>query len=233
MDMYEKMDELRAHSGVGSCLYAQNTSGKYSIFMPLESAPNVSSTPSSIDVDVTSSDTVTKAEGKTTLEEKEVQFLWHRDNIRRLEKYAGKQINFLLVNSDYTASKFTGSVSYKQDDSSGGDLRRGTIKITPSKYDGVIDNCYDILQKTVKFVSPIEPTIHLDSETTEYVQLVETNPTDATVTAKSENEAIATASYSEGKVTITRVKEGSTVVTLTGSKSGMADWETTIHVACE
>lgn len=235
MNLYEKFNDLRAHSGVGVCLYAQNDSGYYSIFMPLETAPSVMSTPSSIDIDVTSSDEITKIEGKMTLEEKEVEFLLHRDNLRRLKEYSEKGIiNFMVVNHDYTAIKFSATVSYIQNDATSGDPLRGTVKITPVQSDGFVDNAYDLIQPTAKFTTGITPTIKLDSsEGAEESLNITFEPADATVTATSENDTICTAELSGQKLTIKRVAKGSAIVTLNVQSEGYADWTTTIHVACE
>ena len=235
MNLYEKFNDLRAHSGVGVCLYAQNETGYYSIFMPLETAPSVMSTPSSIDIDVTSSDEITKIEGKMTLEEKEVEFLLHRDNLRRLKQYSDMGIiNFMVVNHDYTAIKFSATVSYIQNDATSGDPLRGTIKITPVQSDGFVDNAYDLIQPTAKFTTGIAPTIKLDAtENASKTLTVTCEPADATITATSENDTICTADYEGQKLTIARVAKGSAIVTLKAESEGYASWTTTIHVACE
>ena len=59
---------------------------------------------------------------------------------------------------------------------------------------------------------------------------IETNPGDAEVTAVVETEGICTATYAEGKVTITGSKAGSSVVTLTAKAEGYAEWSRTILV---
>lgn len=235
MELYEKINELRAHSGVGVCLYARNENNYYSLFIPLETAPSVMSTPTSIDIDVTSSDEITKIEGKMTLEEKEVDFFMHRDNLRRLKKYANKGIiDFAVVNHDYTAIKFSATISYKQNDATSGDPLRGTIKITPVKSDGFVDDFYDLIQPTAKFINAIKPIVHLgDTVGDKFETTIDFDPADATCTATSENDTIATAQLTGKNLVITRVAKGSAIVVLKVSSEGYADWETTIHVSCE
>lgn len=234
MEMFDKFDELRAHSGVGCCLYAKNESGKYSIFMPLETTPSVMSTPATIDIDVTSSDSITNIEGKAKLEDKDVDFLLHRDNLRRLKEYANKGIiDFLIVNHDFTGVKFSATISYKQNDTSSSDPTRGSIKITPVKSEGFIDNVYPLLQRTAKFTNGIKEVVELDSTNDTYSFLAEVNPTDSTITVASEDDTIVTIAKDSDKYTITRVKEGSAIVTLTASKTSLASWTTTILVICK
>ena len=62
---------------------------------------------------------------------------------------------------------------------------------------------------------------------------VTTNPATATVTATSETIGVATATYTDGKVTITGVEEGSAIVRLEVSANGYATWTRTIHVVVE
>lgn len=228
--LYEEMKELKAQSGLGAMLFAENSNGKFSLYIPLETVPSVSSTPDSIDIDVTSSSVITKIQGKITMEEKETEFYLHRDSLRKLKKSKGKTEKFLIVNPDFTGYRFDADVSYTQNDAKSGEALKGTIKITPKNDGGFIDNVYDIIQRTAKFKSAIDPVVELESTTGTYVNVIETDPTDATVQATSETSSIATATCSGGKLTITGVKSGSTVITLKASKEEYASWETTILV---
>lgn len=224
------MDELKAQSGIGAMLFAMNDSGLFSLYIPLETVPSAASTPDSIDIDVTSSDTITKIKGKMTMEDKETEFFLHRDSIRKIKKSVGKTEKFLIVNPDFTGYRFDADVSMAQNDASSGDPLKGAIKFTPKMDGGFIDNVYDLIQKTAKFKSAVEPVIALDKTTGTYTTVIETDPADADITVKSETEAVATAAYEDGKVTVTGVKSGSAVIAITASKTGYASWETTMLV---
>lgn len=232
--MFEQFQELRATSGVGAALYAKNLSGYYSLFMPLENVPNPLGTPDSIDVDVTTSNTITKVEGRESANDIECEYFLHRDNLRRLDKWKEKgTCDFLIVYPDYTGVKFSATIANTAGEATGGDTIKGTMKLTPRKIDGFVDNCYDLIQPTAKFTNGISSTVELTAEESEVTLLVETDPADADVIAVSENDTIATASLSGNKLTITRVKDGSCIINLSVSKEDYAGWETTIHVACK
>ena len=228
--LYEKMDELKAQAGLGAMLFHMNASGKFSFYIPLETVPAVGSTPESIDIDVTSSDVITKIKGKMTMEDKETEFFLHRDSIRKLKKSVGKVEKFLVVNPDFTGYRFDAEVSYAQNDASSNDPLKGTMKLTPKMDGGFIDNVYDLIQRTAKFKSAIEPVVELDETTGTYKTIIETDPADATITVKSETEAVATAAIDKGALTVTGVKSGSAVIVVTATKDGYASWESTILV---
>lgn len=228
--MFEKMDEVRAQSGVGSAIYMQENDGKYALFMPLETIFSVAGKSESIEINVTTSDTVAKLKGKKTLDDKDSDFFVHRDSLRKLESIKDKTVNLLKVNADYTAEKFSGTISYATNDSKAGEANKGTLTITPASYDGYIDNCLDLLKPTAKFKNGIPAVVELPSKTGKFELTVELDPSDATFTAESEAASIATATVTDKKLVITGVAEGSVVVKLTSEKEGHASWETTILV---
>lgn len=230
--MYEKFDDTKVKSGIGSALYVKNATGKYNILLALETIPSVSGSPESIEYDVTTSETKGKIAGKTTLEDKEVDFYWHRDNIRRLEAVKGKELSFLKVSSDYTAEKFTGSVSYYSQDFTSGDPEKGTMKITPRTYDGTIEDCTPLLQRTCHITSAIDGIVNLAVNATKEI-MPELSNSAGTITATTSSESIATVAVASGKVTITAVASGSAVVTLKTSAENEASWETTVLVVVE
>lgn len=228
--MFEKLDELRAQTGLGSALYMQENDGKYALFLPLETIFSVAGKNESIEIDVTTSDTVTKLKGKKTLDDKDSDFFVHRDSLRKLESIKDKTVNLLKVNADYTAEKFAGTISYSTNDSKANEVNKGTITITPSSYDGYVDNCLDLLKPTAKFKSGIPAVVELTSKTGTFEFNIDLDPSDATFTAESESASIATATVTDNKLTITGVSEGSAVIKLVSAKADHASWETTILV---
>lgn len=232
MKFYEQFPENRAKSGIGCALYAKNASGKFSIVLPLETIPVASAAAGSIDIDVTTVPFIGKIEGKASLDEKESEFFVHRDSIRRLKELTGKIVEFLVVNPDYTGYRYNGTVSIAQSDATSGDPLKGTMKIIPSEDLGFIDDCFDLLQQTAKFASPIEPTLLL-KKGEKYEATIETDPADATISAESNSTSCATGTVTGKKLTVTGVAVGSAVISLKASKDGCAPWVTTIHVVVE
>ena len=234
MALFEEFDDQRVQSGVGCALYYKNSTGKYSLFIPLETVPSVAGNPESIEYDVTTSSTKGKIPGKVTLEEKETDIYNHRDNMRRLESFKDKTLEFLKVLPDYSGEKFTGKVSFSSQDSTSGEVEKATMKITPSSYQGIVENCFDLIQPTCHFTTPIESVIYL-SATDKKAQVINVGvePASGTVEVVSETPSIATATCEDKTVTITPVAKGSTLVRLTAKETDCAEWETSILVIVE
>ncbi len=230
---YEVVPENRAQLGLGSALYYKTADmSKYAILIPLETVPAFASSSETIEIDVTTAPYNSKLEGKTTLEDKEVDFFVHRDSIRRLNAIKGQVVSLLRINSDFTGEKATGTVSFTQQDATSGDPAKGTIKVVLNTYDGIIDNVYDLLMPTVKFTSAIDAVVNVADNATATID-VTTDPADATVTVASETTAVATVAYASGTVTITGVAAGSSVITITAAKTDYASWTTTVLAIVE
>lgn len=230
MQLYEEFDDKRVITGIGCALYYKNDAGKFSLFVPLETVPSIASNPESIEFDVTTSSTKGKIEGKITLDEKETDVYNHRDNMKRIKSFAGKTLEFLKVLPDYSAEKFTGTVSITSQDSTSDNPEKATMKITPKSFEGFIENCYDLIQPTCHFVSPVDSVIYLDSANKEatYKATLELLPADGTISATSKTPSVATATCNSGNLVITPVAKGSCIIELTASKEECASWTTTI-----
>ena len=215
----------------------------YHLLLPLENPPSVTGSVDTFDFDILTCPSKGQVEGKETLDQKDVDFLWHRDNVRKLESLQGKVIDFLVVYQDFTARAFTGTIKVRPQDA-GADVMRGTFTLTPmSAQTTTILDARDLIKDTVWFTNSIASRVVIDKTTKVSTVAVETNPSDAQVEANVyvytdgklvENTDKFTAEYSSGKVTISYVGEGTTVeyaiVELTASKSGFASWVTTIAV---
>lgn len=241
MGYFETFDDKRAQIGAGSALYVKlPTEDKYSLALPLEGVPMVIGAPESVEFDITTSTTRGRVEGKIILEEKEVNFLAHRDNFLRLNELVGKDLDFLAVNADYSGWKYSGTISFRQEDTASGELSKGVIKITPKTAEQTpIEDVRDLLKPTVKFASTIPADVKLSSPTGTEVITVETSPTDATLTVSTNQSGSFTAEFGSGdsskKLTITGTNGSGTdekygVVYIKASKEGYASWTTTIAV---
>lgn len=233
MDLQKYCDN-RAMSGYKSALlYKEANESLYHIVTPLETVPTVSGSTDTFDYDLLTCPSKGQVEGKESLDQVEVDFLWHRDNIARLESLQGRVLDFMAVYQDFTARTFTGTIKVRPQEA-GADIMRGTFTITPmSASTTTIFDARDLIQDTVVFTNAIEANVVMSANTHEIT--VGTNPADATIAVTSNNTNF-TGSYSNGKVTITYSGSGSgsekeyAIITLTASASGYASWSTTIAV---
>lgn len=236
--LFDKLDDTsRGSTGVGGQWNIwDSTLNKYVLFLPTETLPSVVGSISTVDHDVTTSETVGKIKGKLSIEDKEIQFLWHRDNLVRLNQFLNKQNDFLVSYPDGTGWKFTSEYVYKPDDSTSSEKVTGTINLISSKVDSVASlNVRDMMAKTCIITSVLDDEISLSvSGTKEYT--LTANVDGATYNAESDNSGITVDSQSlaQGKLKITAGSTATTgIVTVKATKSDMSSWETTILVVVE
>lgn len=215
---------------LGSGLLSKKSNGKYSIFLPVTNTGEIGSAPSQIQKTVVGNMAHSYVAGRKDSPQLTLTFFVHRDNLRILEAVKGKVVEFLRIFPDFTAVKFSASVNYKYNDTAVGDTaEQGEITLTVTIPEEVVDNCFDLVEDTTVFISDVPSVLNLTTTGNEIIN-IETNPGDAEVTAVVETEGICTATYAEGKVTITGVKTGSSVVKLTAKAEGYAEWSRTILV---
>lgn len=225
---WNSVQENKARIGKGSGIYTDyfRNDNKFSLLIPTVETPFIGREVGEVEIKVSSADTVTKIEGVETLNAAETTVYMHRDTIRKLEKVNRKTINIISLSGDFTGYKSAVTVSYTPNSATLDDAWQGTIKLTPVSAPEYIDNCFPLLIPTAHFIGTVPTPVEL--ETTKTLSFsVDTKPAEATVTAVSENTAIATATVADGIVTITGVKAGSTVVTLKTELEGYEGWETT------
>ncbi len=213
----------------GSALLMKKANGKYSILLPVESTGENGSAPENLQKTAIGNRQHTYVEGRTDNPQKSIPFYTHRDNIRVLDGVKGEAHDFIRLLPDFTGVKYSGTINYKWNNTDVGSLEQGEITITPTTSDEYVDNCYDLIEDTVVFTNDIPDVVTVVGTGTKEIALT-TDPSDATITAKSETEANATASYSTGKLTITGVKAGTAIVELSATKTGMATFKRTILV---
>lgn len=229
----QKYCDKRAISGYGSALLyldpSVDTDGLYHLLIPLETVPSVSGSTDTFEFDLLTCPSKGLVEGKESLDQVEVEFLWHRDNVKRLEALQGKTIDFLAVYGDYTGRKFSGTIKVRPNEVSA-DIAKGTFTITPISASSVtLDDCRPLIKETVAFASAIPNSVEI-SGTDKFEIEAKLDTADATLTAVSDTTGVATATATNNKVTITGVKTGFAIVTLTATATGKAPWETTICV---
>lgn len=225
----------------GSALLSKKSNGKYSIFLPVEETGENGATPNQLDKTAIGNRQATSVEGRQENPQKTLPFFLHRDNINAVEAVQGQTVDFLRLLPDFTGFKFSGQVSMMANSTGVNALEQGQLTITPTTKDTYVENCYPLVEDTVVFTSAIDEVIYLAANSgaanhTKVYDLV-TDPSDATITATSAATATATATMGTSadahKLTITGAAAGSTIVTLTASKSNYASFKRTILVIVE
>jgi hypothetical protein len=220
----------------GSALLSKKANGKYSIFLPVEGTGENGSTPAQLDKTAIGNRQATSVEGRKENPQKNLPFFLHRDNINAIEAVEGQVVDFLRLLPDFTGFKYSGKVSYMANNIDVGSLEQGQLTITPETSDEYVEDCYSLVEDTVVFTSAIDEVIELaaSSSATNHTKTysLATNPADATIAVSSASTGTATATYtsSTNSLLITAVAAGSSIVTLTASKSGYNSFKRTILV---
>lgn len=220
------MDNNRNYTDVGliskhSSLNIQDvTDGKFFLLVPTTTLPATKGAPATVDKTVLTDGSMTQVEGLQSNDQKTYTFNYHRDNIRQLKKYKGKKLTFIERNPDNTGERFIGTLAFGRTDVSVNGIVQGNIFITvESADDDPIDDVRDLIKPTAIITNALED-VNLTG-TGSVVVPIETSE-GATVAVASASTSIATATYADGKLTVTGVAAGSTFVNLTVSKTGEA-----------
>lgn len=229
MDEFNSVIDRALSEHKGSCIMNKKANGKYSLFIPVTNTGELGSAPEQIEKTVIGNMAKSYIQGRKDSPQQSLTFYVHRDNLRLLKKYKGTTQDFLRVFPDFSAVKYSGQIDGTFSDTALNSAEQGTITVTITVPEEIVDDCFDLIEDTAIFTNDIPDSVKLEG-TGNTVINVNTNPSDATVTATSETTGVATATYDNGKVTITGVKNGSAIVSIKVSKTGYADWERTVHV---
>ncbi len=218
----------------GACLMVKDTDGKYMLLVPTTNLPATKGAPATVEKTVLTDNAVTQVEGLQTNDQKTYTFNYHRDNIIQLNKFKGKNLEFLERNADDTGEKFTGTMVYGRSGVEVNGIEQGEIYITvTSADDEPVADVRALVKPTAVITSPLNDIVigHLSTNNTN-IQSIETSD-GASVTAASDAVGTATVSYNQGKLTITGVAAGNTTIKLETSKTGEATSYRTINVTVE
>lgn len=220
------MDNNRNYTDVGliskhSSLNIQDvTDGKFFLLVPTTTLPATKGAPATVDKTVLTDGSMTQVEGLQSNDQKTYTFNYHRDNIRQLKKYKGKKLTFIERNPDNTGERFIGTLAFGRTDVSVNGIVQGNIFITvESADDDPIDDVRDLIKPTAIITNALED-VNLTGKGSVVVP-IETSE-GAAVAVASASTSIATATYADGKLTVTGVAAGSTFINLTVSKTGEA-----------
>lgn len=227
----KNIDDTRAMTDIGSAIFVKrNGATKYSLWLATTNIPATGSAPEQVETTVNTSRAKTYTYGRQDTPQKECTFMAHRDNFEILKGDYNKQLDFLQINPDGTGWKFSGFVSFYQDEISVGSNLTGKAVITVSTREELPTiNVVDIIEETVTFISSVPADVEIKGTATTTINVVN-DPADAELTAISDTEGVVTVQATDKTVTITGVKPGSAIVKLTAKKADCADGVTHILV---
>lgn len=232
---FYKYQENRAQSGYGAAILVKKRSeAKYSLLIASETASSVFGTMDTFEYDLINSPVKGKVQGKMTLDAKEVECLYHRDNAYRFYTLKDQVLDFLFINKEFVGYKFTGTIDFRPNDATA-DVHKGTYTITPMSADPTpIFNCRDEVLETLCYKSAIPESI----KSTEKIDLSVVQ-SDVTVTytafvikkdgtKDTSNTATVTKEPTSGLWAVSVTE--SCLVGIEASATGYAPWTTTVYV---
>ena len=127
--------ENQAHYGYRSAiLYKKEGETKYQFLCASETVPFPFGAKETSDFSLMNSPTVGQVEGKDTLEQKEIELLYTRNNAILFEKLKGKVLDFMSLTPQLIGYKYSGTIAFRPNDATN-DIHRGTYTITPMDAD--------------------------------------------------------------------------------------------------
>lgn len=209
-----KEHNVRAGLGTAFCIMKPNET-KYHIVAAVESMPAVFGSPENITFSSTTNMAVTNVKGKNTTENVTVNIPYNLDNIELMDEIVGTKCKFAYIDlEDFSGQEFVATPSYHMAEVGTTSIKTIVVDLTVEDAKAKItQDLYDLFQDTISFESTIPGNIVLEG-TGKAEFNIATTPTSANITAESSATGVATASFTSGKLTITGVKAGSTIVTI-------------------
>ena len=241
MDMQKYCDK-RVESGYGSALlYKEANESLYHLLVPLETVPTVFGSVDTFDYDLLTCKTKGSVEGKESLDQQDVEFMWHRDNIRRLEALQSKMLDFMIVYPDFSARTFSGTIRVRPNEATA-DILSGTFTIIPNSASIVsLLDCRDLIQDTITFTNQIPDSVVIGDSATELEIVTDPAGSTTTISATCNNDNFEVTPTQAGgsanaKVSISKTSSSPAdapqygLVEITATATGYASWTTTVLV---
>lgn len=227
----KEINDTRAMTDIGAAIFVKRGGAtKYSLWLATTNIPATGSAPEQVETTVNTSRKKTYTYGRQDTPQKECTFMAHRDNFEILKGDYNKQLDFLQINPDGTGWKFSGFVSFYQDEVAVGSNLTGKAVITVSSSEELPTiNVADIIEETVTFISSVPADVQLEGTANTTINIV-TDPADATLSATTDTEGVATVTAEANGIKITGVKAGSAIIKVTAKKTDCADGVTHILV---
>lgn len=236
MDLQKFCDNKRAVVGYGGAwMYKDPSAGEtlYHLLIPTDNVPFVNGTVDTFEIDSLNCRSKGMAEGKESLEQKDVEYMSHRDNVKRIEDLEGKVLDFLSLDKNYMGRIYSGTLKSRPNDITA-EVNRATVTITPLSARSKTEmNCLPLIQDTLWFASEIPDKLYMGASDSAKTIDAKVDTEEATVKVTYDTEGVVTANWADGKLTITPTKAGSAIIYLTAEKSGMASWTTSVLVIVE
>lgn len=248
-DAFFKYVEARAQNAYGSAILVKEqtsaegaTNNKYSLLIASETVPAIFGSQGSFEFNLVNSKTIGKVPDKMTLDDKEVEFLLHRDNVYRLEQLKDKVLDFMYFTPDFMGWRFTGMISARPNDASA-EILRGTYTITPMSADPApILDARSLVMETVTITDVVPDSIQVGSKAVDVPIVCDVEGITATVvikdgvtgaTATKFTGTVGTATTPANQKTVSFSATSATandyaIAFITVSKTGYASWTTTI-----
>lgn len=234
---FNEFKEYWVSSGVGTVLAVMLPGqSKYQILWATTSIPSFSGSRESIDYSTTSNETVTKIPGKRTTNEVEVEIAWNRDTINLANKIADQDLQYAVIDlNDFTGWEFVANASYRMADVAPDSAKQMVLQLTVKSVESYATvDFYDTYMDTIVF-GELPQVVHLSlaNDTNGKKYKVVTTPSEASATAKSNAESVATALLTDGILTITPIEKNDTTITISATASNYASAEREILVIVE
>lgn len=240
-DAFFKYVETRGQNAYGSAiLVKEQNADKYSLLIASETVPAVFGSQGSFEFNLVNSKTIGKIPDKMTLDDKEVEFLLHRDNIYRLESLKDKVLDFLYFTPDFMGWHFTGMISNRPNDATA-EILRGTYTITPMSADPtpIMDARY-LIMETIVITDVVPDSVQVGTTAVSIPVVCDVDGFSISVVVKSEQGTSTASKFTatagevtdnKGVVSITGTSSSATdyaIAYITVSKTGYASWTTTV-----
>lgn len=193
LPVVEQVGRSQVTKGNGAILaYKTSSMDKFEHLAELLTVPFAKKTETASDYQTTAMPTAGKITGVPTLEELEAEFYYTRDILRKLDKLKKEEsITFMSIAADLTGQEWKGTFSYSISPATTGEVMKGTIKFTPNHItDTIYPNAYEFYRPSAVILEIPNRLLATSGKSEEFTVNPKTDPTDATITAKSDNTAV-------------------------------------------
>ena len=210
-----------------SALYVyDDTLNKYVLLIPVADMPETKGAPATVDKTVLTDHSIKEVEGLQTNDQKTYTFNYHRDNINRVKSFAGKELQLLEVNPDYTGERYTGTIKLARNSVEVNGIVQGSMYVTVNDADEFpIEDVRELVADTAILTTPLNDVTLATTTGTATITL-SALPSTATFTATSSATSICTVAMGTGenanKLTVTGVAAGYAKITIVTSATNEA-----------
>lgn len=123
--------ETQAQAGYkAAILYKEQGETKYTFLCASETVPFPYGSKETFEFNLLNSPVIGQVEGKDTIEQKEVELLYTRNNAILFEKLKDRVLDFMALTPQMVGYKFSGKIAFRPNDATN-EIHRATYTITP------------------------------------------------------------------------------------------------------